>query len=102
MNLGKIIKKPIISEKSVSEQAQFNRYTFKVAKKASKGSIANAAKEMFDVEVTDVKTMIIPGKKKRVKGTFKFSKGADWKKAVITVADGQKIAMFNELLGEGK
>ena len=77
-----IIVKPIITEKS-SESLQEGRYTFKVAKKATKIQIAKAIESLFEVKVLKVNTMIVKGKEKRV-GAHS-GKRPDWKKAIITI-----------------
>jgi len=86
-----IILRPIISEKSYSMIEQ-NRYTFEVAKTASKPQIASAVSEIFGVTVTSVNTMNVTGKPRRVR----FSKGKtrDWKKAVVSLKQGDKIDLF--------
>ena len=102
MRLNNIVKRPIVTEKSVSAVSEHNRYTFEVDKKASKGAVANAVNKMFGVEVTDVRTMVMPGKKRRVKGTPTLTKTPSSKKAVVTLKDGQKIDLFTSLMGEKK
>lgn len=99
MKLGKIIKKPIITEKSVAQQAQHNRYVFMVDMKANKKQIAKEVNKMFDVDVEKVRTMIMPGKKRRKRGTAQFTRTSPWKKAVVTIEESQQIEMFSDLLG---
>ena len=77
-----IILKPIITEKSSSNVAN-GKYTFKVAKKATKVQIANAVEKLFNVKVTNVNTMTVKGKEKRV-GAHS-GKRPDWKKAIVTI-----------------
>jgi len=77
-----IIVKPIITEKSSSNVAE-GKYTFKVAKKATKVQIANAVESLFNVKVINVNTMIVKGKEKRVGANS--GKTSDWKKAIITI-----------------
>jgi len=102
MRLGKVIEKPILTERSVGMTSE-GRYTFRVNKKATKGSISDAVTKMFNVEVKGVRTSIVPGKRKRVaKRANIFTKRSTWKKAVVTIKEGQKIDMFNKLLGENK
>ncbi|HXK52936.1 50S ribosomal protein L23 [Candidatus Nomurabacteria bacterium] len=95
MKLNEIIKKPIITEKSVQAEGQ-NKYTFEVGVKASKGAIAEVAAKMFGVEVLDVKTYIMPGKKRRILKSRRFTKTPKWKKAVIEIKKGQKIKLTEE------
>ena len=77
-----IIVKPIITEKSSSAVAE-GKYTFKVAKKATKVQIANAVETLFNVKVLNVNTMTVKGKEKRVGANV--GKRSDWKKAIVTI-----------------
>ncbi len=77
-----IIIKPIITEKSSSGLAE-GKYTFEVAKKATKVQIAKAVEELFDVKVINVNTIIVKGKEKRVGANS--GKRPDWKKAIVTI-----------------
>ena len=77
-----IIIKPIITEKSSSDTAE-GKYTFKVAKKATKVQIANAVENLFNVKVLSVNTMTVKGKEKRVGANS--GKRPDWKKAIVTI-----------------
>lgn len=84
MNLYQVIKQPIITEKSTAQASQ-GKYTFEVDKKASKGEIKRAVEELFGVKVLDVRTANIRGKGVR----------GDWKKAVVTLKEGDKIDIFD-------
>jgi large subunit ribosomal protein L23 len=86
-----IILKPIISEKSYDMITQ-NRYTFEVAKTASKPQIAQAITDIFGVTVTSVNTMNVTGKPRRVR--VAKGKTRDWKKAVVTLKEGDSIEFF--------
>ena len=77
-----IIIKPIITEKSNSS-IQEGKYTFKVAKKATKVEIRNAVEKLFGVKVLKVNTINVNGKTKRVR--YKEGKTPDWKKAIVTI-----------------
>lgn len=86
-----IIIRPIVSEKSYSLM-ELNRYTFEVDKRATKPHIASAIEEIFGVTVTSVNTMNVSGKPRRLR----YNKGVTrtWKKAVVTLKDGDKIDLF--------
>ncbi len=86
-----IILRPIVSEKSYA-MIEHNRYTFEVDKTASKPQIANAVEEIFKVTVKSVNTMNISGKPRRER----FAKGLSrsWKKAVVTLKEGDSIEFF--------
>lgn len=78
-----IIIRPIITEKSSNAIAQ-GRYTFEVAKKATKIQIADAVEKLFEVKVLKVNTISMKGKEKRV--GVHTGKTSDWKKAIVTIA----------------
>ena len=86
-----IIIRPIVSEKSYEMIGQ-NRYTFEVAKTASKPQIAQAVSEIFGVTVTNVNTLNVTGKPRRVR--FAKGKTRDWKKAMVTLKAGDTIDLF--------
>ena len=93
-----IIKKPIISEKATGTSEKFNRFTFAVDRKANKIEIKNAVEKMYGVSITEVRTMNYGGGKSSVKYTNKGiveQPSKQWKKAVITVAVGETIDLFN-------
>lgn len=83
-----IIIRPLISEKS-SGLMEDNKYTFIVSSKANKIEIKRALEEIFEVKIKAVNTANYKGKKKRL-GRFPQGKKPDWKKAVITLAEGSK------------
>ena len=82
MRPEEVIVKPIITEKSSTSVAE-GKYTFKVAKKATKVEIANAVEALFNVKVLSVNTMTVKGKEKRVGANS--GKRPDWKKAIVTI-----------------
>lgn len=86
-----IILRPVISEKSYDLIEQ-NRYTFEVAKTAKKPQIAAAITEIFGVTVTNVNTMNVNGKPRRVRAAK--GKTRDWKKAIVTLKEGDTIEFF--------
>jgi large subunit ribosomal protein L23 len=93
-----IIKKPIITEKATSNSEKFNRFSFVVDRTANKIEIKQAVERMYGVSVTDVRTMNYGGGKSSVKYTNKGiveQPSKQWKKAVVTVAVGETIDLFN-------
>ncbi|NVK65069.1 MAG: 50S ribosomal protein L23 [Flavobacteriales bacterium] len=93
-----IIKKPIISEKATALSENMNRFTFQVDKKANKIEIKNAVENMYGVQVTEVRTMNYGGGKSSTKYTNRGiveQRNKQWKKAIVTVADGETIDLFN-------
>lgn len=83
-----IIKTILMTEKSTELAEEQNKYVFKVADSANKIDIARAVETVFDVKVGSVNTMNYLGKRKRMRSA-KLGKRADWKKAVVTVTDGE-------------
>lgn len=89
MHYTEVLISPILSEKSVDMKDKQNCYCFRVNLKANKTEIKNAVEEVFKVKVTNVRTCIISGKIHRV-GRYSGYR-SDWKKAMVTIQDGQKI-----------
>ena len=91
MTAHEIIIRPIVSERSYSEMEE-NKYTFEVHKDANKYQIKDAIEEIFNVKVTRVNTLRVKPKTKRVR--YVAGQTRSWKKAVITVAEGDSIEIF--------
>lgn len=87
-----ILLRPLITEKSMLARENNNQFAFKVAPEASKLDIANAVEKAFSVKVVEVRTINVMGKKKR-RGRI-MGKRADWKKAVVRLAQGDSIKYF--------
>ncbi len=87
-----IIRRPLITEKAVTDREKLGCYSFEVAANASKHAIKQAVETFFNVKVTDVRTMIVRGKLRRV--ARHSGRRPNWKKAIVTLAKGQKIEMF--------
>lgn len=94
MNLHDVIKRPLITEKAVGAQPS-GQYAFEVARAATKGQIRAAVEKFFGVRVEQVRTSVLPGKIRR---NLRFRRAArapvPWKKAMVTLAEGQKIELF--------
>lgn len=86
-----IILRPVITEKS-SRLMEHNKYTFEVHPRANKIVVRNAITELFKVKVIKVSTAYVRPKPKRM-GAF-LGKSRSWKKAVVTVAAGERIEFF--------
>jgi large subunit ribosomal protein L23 len=87
-----IVLRPLITEKGSQLKMASNQYLFQVAKEANKIQIKNAVEEIWNVRVTDVRTIHLRGKKKRM-GRFE-GRRPDWKKAVVTLKQGETIELF--------
>ncbi len=92
-NLYQVIKKPIITEKS-TDQAAGGKYTFEVDQRAPKNEIGRAVEKLFGVTVLEVRTANVRGKTTRTGRRRAPGKGSDWKKAVVTLKEGDKIELF--------
>ena len=88
---GRIIKRIQVTEKGTNLQAS-NKYLFEVHPDANKIEIRRAIEQFFKVSVTGVNTMNYTGKRKRER-TARYGKRPDWKRAVVTLKDGDTIEM---------
>lgn len=87
--LHQIILAPVISEKATRVAEKRNQAVFKVLRNAQKPEIKEAVEKLFKVKVTSVETLNVKGKTKRFGQSF--GKRSDWKKAYVTLAEGQEI-----------
>jgi large subunit ribosomal protein L23 len=92
MDARQIILTPHVTEKSTAIREASNRYTFRVHRNATKHEIARAVEEIFNVSVTAVHTMNMLGKEKRLGRNL--GRRSSWKKAVVTLAEGQRVEFF--------
>ena len=88
-----ILIKPLVTEKAATLVTE-GKYTFEVEKSANKIEIKYAVETIFKVNVTDVKTMNMPGKFKRQGRTHGMT--PEWKKAIVTLKEGQKLPIFED------
>ena len=100
MNAYDIIKKPVITERSMTpvydrEGNQIKKYTFKVPVSVNKIEIKKAVEEVFGVKVAKVNTLRVTGKLKRM-GRY-VGRRASWKKAIVTLEKDSKTIEFFEL-----
>ena len=87
-----ILKRPLVTEKSSIAKEEGNKIFFEVARDANKIEIKNAVEHIFKVDVLNVATLMMKGKKKRV-GRH-FTRRPDWKKALVTIKPGQRVEFF--------
>ncbi|ACM21964.1 ribosomal protein L23 [Geotalea daltonii FRC-32] len=92
MNIYSVIKKPLITEKTTIEKDDHNVISFIVDNDANKIEIKNAVKTLFNVEVESVKTVNVAGKIKRVGKNI--GKRSNWKKAYVTLKEGNNVDFF--------
>lgn len=91
-DIRRVIIRPVISEKSFQLVNAHNQYTFRVLDGAHKTEIRQAIEDMFDVTVTDVRTVTVQSKPKRRGQTRGRRSG--WKKAIVELKPGDKIEIF--------
>ncbi len=89
----RVIRKPVLTEKSLQEAAE-GKFTFEVDLKANKNQIASEIKKAFKVDVQRVRTRILKGKRRRIRGTSRQKKASVLKRATVKLAEGQKINVF--------
>ena len=94
MTARDIIIKPVITEKSMAGVVSEKKYTFRVAKKATKIQIAKAVEEIFGVKVAKVNTVSVRGRLRRQGRTQGYT--PSWKKAYVTLKEGSKPIEFFE------
>ncbi|MBM3134791.1 MAG: 50S ribosomal protein L23 [Chloroflexi bacterium] len=91
MHPYEVLRRPLVTEK-VTRQGSQNQYAFEVALNANKVQIKEAVEMAFKVKVVAVNTSRVHGKERRLGRTKGFT--PDWKKAVVTLQEGQKIEVF--------
>ena len=92
MNIHEVIKGPLVTEKLDLARETLRQYSFLVDRKATKQDVALAVSKLFQVTVEGVRTSIVRGKVKRVGRSI--GKRANFKKAFVTLKEGDKIEMF--------
>ena len=93
MNAQQIIQKPLVTERSMVLRDDENKYAFRVHPRATKPEIRKAVEELFEVRVMSVTTSNVLGKTKRMGRNV--GRRANWKKAIVRVAEGQKIEIYD-------
>ncbi|MGO9058843.1 MAG: 50S ribosomal protein L23 [Candidatus Binataceae bacterium] len=87
-----LIRSPLITEKGTLVSEKSNQVVFKVRPDATKGAIRDAVEELFKVSVIKVRTINLMGKRRRVGRAM--GKRPDWKKAYVTLKEGNRIEFF--------
>ncbi len=91
MHIFEVLRRPVITEKNTMLQEQ-NKYTFEIARDANKAMVKEAVEKAFNVHVLTVNVISVPGKMRRV-GRHR-GMTSPWKKAVVTLREGDKIEFF--------
>lgn len=99
MNPTEVLIKPLLTEKANEQQEKLNRFAFKVNRKANKLEIKKAVEEFYGVSVAEVHTIVVPGKNKTKYTKSGYIKGVKpgYKKAYVTVAEGDKIDLYENI-----
>ena len=99
MKLSEVLIKPILSEKANAQQDKLRRYAFRVAKNANKLEIKKAVESFYNVNVVNVNTAVAPGKNKTrfTKAGFIKGRKPSYKKAFVTVAEGENIDLYSNI-----
>ena len=92
MNNFEIIKTVRLTEKGTRQGENYNQYTVMADRRANKQQIRQAVQELFKVNVTKINTLNVRGKYRRQR-TTQAGQAPDWKKAIVTLRDGQKIVL---------
>jgi large subunit ribosomal protein L23 len=92
MNSFEIIKTVRMTEKGTAQGEKFNQYTVVADRRANKIQIRQAVQELFKVRVVKVNTLNVRGKDRRQR-TVQAGKAPDWKKAIVTLKEGDKISL---------
>ncbi|MCD6302726.1 MAG: 50S ribosomal protein L23 [Anaerolineae bacterium] len=92
MNPYQVLVRPILTEKSGYQADVLSKYTFEVDLRANRLDVKRAVEQVFDVSVTKVNVMIVPGKSRRWGRHLGVT--SSWKKAVVTLASGDSIQFF--------
>lgn len=87
-----VLIRPVVSEKSVMDNEK-GKYVFEVDRRATKVSVRQAVEKLFSVKVTSVNIQNVKGKTRRFR--FKQGKTKNRKKAIVTLREGDKIALFD-------
>lgn len=94
MHVYEVIKRPVITEKSQYLAEAHNQYVFEVDRRANKAQVKQAVEKIYGVRVTAVRIMNMPAKAARRWGRRRVVRRPMWKKAVVTLAEGNEIAIF--------
>jgi large subunit ribosomal protein L23 len=93
MHIYEVLRRPVTTEKSVRNSETLNQYTFEVDRRSNKHLVKEAVETAFDVEVVNVRIITVPAKRRRYGRREVVSKSL-WKKAVVTLAEGDRIQFF--------
>jgi large subunit ribosomal protein L23 len=93
MHIYEVLRRPVTTEKSARQSEDLNQYTFEVDKRANKHLVKEAVETAFDVKVVGVRVAMVPAKMRRV-GRRAVVSESSWKKAIVTLVEGDRIQFF--------
>ena len=93
LSLFDVLRRPLVTEKSSFQNEKLGQYVFEVAPDATKTQIKEAVQSLFDVNVIQVNTLVMPAKRAR-KQRRMVTRTSQYKKAVVKLPDGETIEMF--------
>jgi large subunit ribosomal protein L23 len=93
MHIYDVLKRPVITEKTMYELSGDNKFVFEVDMRANKLMVKDAVETAFDVTVTDVHVMVMPAKTTS-RGSRIRIRRSKWKKAIVTLKQGERIPLF--------
>jgi large subunit ribosomal protein L23 len=94
MNPYKVVIRPIDTEKTRYQASELGQYTFEIDRRANKVEVKRAIEEIFEVDVVSVNVVNMPAKASRRSGRRRVVRRSSWKKAVVTLAEGQRLDVF--------
>jgi large subunit ribosomal protein L23 len=94
LHIYDVIRRPVVTEKTSGMTEDLSQYVFEVAPKANKVQIREAVETLFNVKVKRINTLIMPAKR-GTRGRRVYVRSQQWKKAIVTLKDGDKIELFN-------
>ncbi|MBI5856956.1 MAG: 50S ribosomal protein L23 [Sphingobacteriales bacterium] len=99
MKISEVLIRPILTEKANAQQEKLRRYAFKVNRNANKLEIKKAVESFYGVTVTNVNTSVSPGKNKSrfTKAGVISGRKPSYKKAFVTVAEGENIDLYSSI-----
>jgi len=94
MNPYKVIIRPVVTEKARYQASELGQYVFEVDRGANKIEVKRAIESIFEVDVVAVNVMNVPAKASSRRGRRRAVRRSPWKKAVVTLAEGQRLDVF--------
>lgn len=92
MHVYEVLRRPVVTEKTSKQAASLNQYTFEVDSRANKMQVREAVEAAFSVTVLKVNIMTMPGKTRRF--GRRVTRTPSWKKAVVTLAPGERLEFY--------